>query len=84
MTVLARTLSSADVPLAPRESTAHLRLATLGRWVGGFVEIVLLGLVVPVVILLIGLPVAILVRRSSSLPTGSNLDAPMPCPEWAV
>jgi hypothetical protein len=62
MTVLARTMLTTDMPRARHPSTAYRRLTALGWWVGGFAEIVLAGLVVPLSILLIGLPVAILVR----------------------
>jgi hypothetical protein len=55
----------ASYPLAerplPLETTGHQRLAAIGRWTGGFAEMLLVGLAVPAGILLVGLPVALLI-----------------------
>lgn len=50
------------VPMAAPVFGGRRRLSQASRLLGGFVEILLAALVIPIAILLIGLPVAIVVR----------------------
>lgn len=50
----------AERPL-PLPLSGRQRLAAIGRWTGGFAEVVLLILAVPVGVLLVGLPIALLI-----------------------
>lgn len=62
MTTLATMALTAEVPLEPHGSTAYRRLSTAWYWIRGSVEILLVALAFPVALLLVGLPVALLVR----------------------
>jgi hypothetical protein len=62
MTNVATIALPAELPLEPRESTTPGRLSTAWYWIRGSVEILLVALAFPVALLLIGLPVALLVR----------------------
>lgn len=62
MTAVVSAMSTADVLAAPSESSWRSRLATLWWWVREFALIALVGLVVPLGILLVGIPVALVVR----------------------
>lgn len=62
MTTLAPMTLTAEVQLAPHESTATRLLGLVWYWARGFVEVILVCLAFPVAILLVGLPVALLVR----------------------
>lgn len=51
----------------PPPMTGRGRLATGVRWAGGFAELLLVGLAIPVGILLAGLPLALLVGLTIQL-----------------
>lgn len=62
LTTLATMALTAEVPLEPHESTAYRLLNTVWYWIRGSFEVLLLALAFPVAVLLVGLPLALLVR----------------------
>lgn len=62
MTTLAAIALTAEVPHEPHESAAYRLLNTVWYWIRGSFEVLLLALVFPVAVLLVGLPIALLVR----------------------